>query len=309
MIYHNTELFGFKKSFREIVKIYEKNNLPSKIIFSGKKGIGKFQFVMHLINYILSKKEDYPYNLDENFINFKNKSFNLIKNNSHPNFYIIKKSQDKRDIDISQIRNLNNFVNKSSFNNHLKIVLIEDIENLSLSSSNALLKLIEEPNKKVQYFLIHDNSKYVIDTIKSRCINFKLFLDCDCKDQIVNKYFDSEIYSNLNDEFKYYYLSPGDIIGLVKLSYDIKFDINKIKIEELLQYIINQNLYKNKNVSIYFLKILIELLFITKYKSSKNENILKLSQYFNRKFSKMINFNLDLETFFIEFRSKVLNEK
>ena len=49
-----------------------------------------------------------------------NKSYKLISQNIHPNFYYINKQYDKKYIEISEIRNLNNFINKSSFNDNLK---------------------------------------------------------------------------------------------------------------------------------------------------------------------------------------------
>ena len=185
-------------------------------------------FVNHFINFILSINEEYSYDSNNNLINQKNKSFNLVKNNSHPNFYKIKKEDGKKNIDISQIRNLYDFVNRSSFNNKLKIVLIEDIENLSINSSNALLKLIEEPNKNVQYFLIHDISKHVIDTIKSRCINYNLILDNNYKKSIIDHYFGQNIYDNLPNDLKNHFLTPGDIISLINLIISLKLDIEKI---------------------------------------------------------------------------------
>ena len=42
---------------------------------------------------------------------------------------------------------------------------------------------------------------------------------------------------------------------------------------------------------------------------SNNENLLKLSRYFNKKFFEVTNFNLDLEIFFLEFKSKIINAK
>ena len=191
----------------------------------------------------------------------------------------------------------------------LKIVLIEDIENLSINSSNALLKLIEEPNKNVQYFLIHDISKHVIDTIKSRCINYNLILDNNYKKSIVDHYFDQNIYDNLPNDLKNHFLTPGDIISLINLIISLKLDIENFDIETFLNHLIKENIYKNKQVSINSIKILIEMLFSSRYKDSKNENLLKLSRYFNKKFSEVMNFNLDLEIFFLEFKSKIINAK
>ena len=303
------KLYGYKQYFDELSNIYLNKKLPNKIIFSGRKGIGKCHFVNHFINFILSINEEYSYDSNNNLINQKNKSFNLVKNNSHPNFYKIKKEDGKKNIDISQIRNLYDFVNRSSFNNKLKIVLIEDIENLSINSSNALLKLIEEPNKNVQYFLIHDISKHVIDTIKSRCINYNLILDNNYKKSIIDHYFGQNIYDNLPNDLKNHFLTPGDIISLINLIISLKLDIENFDIETFLSHLIKDNIYKNKQVSINSIKILIEMLFSSRYKDSKNENLLKLSRYFNKKFSEVMNFNLDLEIFFLEFKSKIINAK
>ena len=235
------KLYGYKQYFDELSNIYLNKKLPNKIIFSGRKGIGKCYFVNHFINFILSINEEYSYDCNNNLINQKNKSFNLVKNNSHPNFYKIKKEDGKKNIDISQIRNLYDFVNRSSFNNKLKIVLIEDIENLSINSSNALLKLIEEPNKNVQYFLIHDISKHVIDTIKSRCINYNLILDNNYKKSIVDHYFDQNIYDNLPNDLKNHFLTPGDLISLINLITSLKLDIKNFDIEKLKKYLIGNS--------------------------------------------------------------------
>ena len=303
------KLYGYKQYFDELSNIHLNKKLPNKIIFSGRKGIGKCYFVNHFINFILSINEEYSYDSNNNLISQKNKSFNLVKNNSHPNFYKIKKEDGKKNIDISQIRNLYDFVNRSSFNNKLKIVLIEDIENLSINSSNALLKLIEEPNKNVQYFLIHDISKHVIDTIKSRCINYNLILDNNYKKSIIDHYFGQNIYDNLPNDLKNHFLTPGDIISLINLIISLKLDIENFDIETFLNHLIKDNIYKNKQVSINSIKILIEMLFSSRYKDSKNENLLRLSRYFNKKFSEVMNFNLVLEIFFLEFKSKIINAK
>ena len=203
---YQTKLYGFKSLFYEFVDIYNRKRLPNKILFSGKKGIGKSTFALHFINYIFSENEDNSYILDSCSIDINNKSYKLISQNIHPNFYYIKKQYDKKYIEISEIRNLNNFINKSSFNDNLKIVLIDDIEYLSTSASNSLLKIVEEPNNNVQFILIQDSAKFVLDTIKSRCIKFNFNLQDKFKTEIINNYFQDISFENLSDEFKNIYL-------------------------------------------------------------------------------------------------------
>ena len=48
-------LYGLENNLTELIKLYKKNKLPNKILFSGQKGIGKSTLAYHLINFILSK--------------------------------------------------------------------------------------------------------------------------------------------------------------------------------------------------------------------------------------------------------------
>ena len=126
--------------------------MPNKILFSGKKGLGKSTLAYHIINYILSKKEDLMYDSIKNIINKENRSFKLLQNNSHPNIYLIDLLKDKKNIDISQVREMITYTNKSSFNDISRFILIDNIENLNNNSVNALLKIIEEPSENVFFY-------------------------------------------------------------------------------------------------------------------------------------------------------------
>ena len=63
--FNQTNLFGLNAYLDELKSLYENNKLPKKIIFSGPKGLGKFTLSLHLINYILSKDEEFPDNVFE----------------------------------------------------------------------------------------------------------------------------------------------------------------------------------------------------------------------------------------------------
>lgn len=304
-----TNLFGYSKEFNNIINIYNSGKLPNKIIFSGKKGIGKSTFAFHLINYINSINETDSYNLQNLKIINTNRSFKLQLQNIHPNIHYIGIKKGKKIIEIDEIRNLNSFVNKSSFNDGLKIVLIDDIEMLSLNASNALLKLIEEPNKNVQYILIYNNTKFVIDTIKSRCINFKFYLKEEYYPDVVNDYFKTNIYNELNSDFKNIYLTPMNLINVINLINDNNFNLEEVDIEKLLEIIVNNELYKTRINDIAEFKLYLEIFFLKKYKKSYSLGLLKKINYLNSKFSNILRYNLDLSSFILEFRSLILNEK
>ena len=143
---NNKNLYGYKEIFYKLKELFDNNCLPNKIIFSGEKGIGKSTLAYHLTNYIFSNSEKNNYDLENNCIYENNYSYSLILKNSHPNFFLISNDVDKNNIQISKIREMINFTNKSSFNNLCKVILIDNIEFLNTNSVNALLKIIEEPN-------------------------------------------------------------------------------------------------------------------------------------------------------------------
>ena len=182
---NQTILLGHKKEFMSLVNLYSNNNFPNKILFSGEKGIGKSTLAYHLVNYILSLDEDNPYNLEKLEINIDNKSFKLTQNKSNPNFTLIDVTEDKKYINIEQIRNLILSLNKSSFNTKPRFILIDNIELLNTNSVNALLKIVEEPNDNIFFILINNNKK-VLTTLKSRCLNFKFFLPHHQSIEIIN---------------------------------------------------------------------------------------------------------------------------
>jgi len=306
---YQINLFGLNKYFDEISKLYKSKRLPNKIILSGKKGIGKATLAMHIINFIYSKNDDYIYDTNKNIINIKNRSYKLISNGTHPNFFYINKSNDKNFIEISQIRSLNNFINTSSFDNKVKIVMIDDVEYLSKNASNALLKLIEEPKTNILFILIHDNSKYIIETLKSRCINFKINLDFRYFSPIINNYFNTDVYEKIPDYLKSSYLTPLKIIYLIDLCNEHNISLENLDIKNLLKFLINKNIYKTKFFKIDYFKEYIEIYLLKKLKDIKKIDYLVKINYLNKKYNDIIKYNLDIDSFVIDLKHHLINEK
>ena len=303
------ELFSYKTTFFDIVNLYNQKKLPNKILLSGPKGIGKATFAYHLINYIFSKDEKFNYDIDKLQINDLNKSFKLIKNQTHPNFHLIDLLDEKKIIEISQIRDMINYANKSAFNNKERIVLIDNVENLNLSSSNALLKIIEEPNENVFFILIFDNNRKIIETIKSRCLKFNLFLTFDeCLDT-TNKIIGNNIYQIVNKDLINHYSTIGDLVNLVNFSSSSKMSLLELNLKDFLINLIDEkyykkNIYIKKNIYKYIEYYLLKLMYLNKSKKKINS----LYRNFINKIYNLQKFNLDEESFFIEFKKIIFND-
>ena len=299
---NQTDLYGLENQFYEFVKLYNNKKLPNKILLSGEKSIGKCTLAYHLINFILSQNEEFSYNLDKLTINQENKSFKLIQNGSNPNFNLIDVNTDKKKIDIDQIRNLINNLNKSSLNSKPRFVLIDNIEYLNLNSINALLKTLEEPNENI-YFILINNNQRINPTISSRCLNFKISLTNEKILTISNKLLNDNIYNLINKDLLNYYFTPGKIYNLVKFSKEKEIDLSNININSFLSLLINKTYYKEDNNVKNIVYDFVESFLLKKISIIYSD----LFSYFLKRINDTKNFNLDEESLFIEIKSKLLN--
>ena len=305
----NTKLFGLDNNLKKLIDLFDKGKLPNKILLSGPKGIGKCTLSYHLINYIFSKNEDHNYDLNKNEINKANKSFKLIENGSHPNFHLINLLEDKKNIEISQIRKMINYTTKSSFNDSPKIILIDNTEKLNLNSINALLKIIEEPNNNVYFILIQNSNEVILPTLKSRCIIFRINLSFSQSIEITNKLLNDNIFNLLNIDLLNYYDTPGNYINLIDFSKKNSLDLRDYNLKDFLNYLIEQKHYKTNNFINEFIFNIIELYFLKKISVYKNKDkIIAYYSKFIKKNQQSKLFNLDSESLFMDFKLKLLNE-
>lgn len=301
-----TKIYGFDFHLLELVRLYKENIYPNKLLLSGLKGIGKYTLANHFINYVLSVGDDNEYNLKKREINPNSSTFKTILNKSNPNVTIVDVSPDKKFIDINQIRDLILNLNKSSFNNKPRFVLIDNVELLNINSINALLKILEEPSKNINFILINSNKK-ILPTLSSRCVNFKIYLtNKECLD-IINKILNQKLETLINLDFINYYFTPGNIYNLIRFAHQEGYDLIELDLKSFLKLMIKENYYKKDKFIKYIIFDLCELYF-NKLNSSFSIKLYEKYKYFLKRVSETKNFNLDEETFFMEFKEKVFNE-
>ena len=285
------KLIGHDFNLQNLLFLYKSNNLPTKILLSGKKGIGKSLIVQ---NFLLKIFDDKNSNL-------------LIKNQSHTNVLYVKKKSDKKYIEIDQIREIVKFTNQSAFNNKSRFIIIDDAEFLNINSSNALLKSLEEPNYNVYFFLIYNSDNKILDTIKSRCLEIKINIKKEDVELIVNNYFNNNIYDKLNESLVNFYSTPNFVISLIIYLDQNNLEVSDINIKGLIKYIIDNKHYNKHSFTEEYLNYIIELFFYNHINITKNFSY-KLKKYYYSKLSNIKKFNLDYESFFLEFKDNLLSE-
>ena len=149
----HTSLFGHNESFLFLNLILNKK-LPNVILLSGHKGIGKFTIINHLLHYYFDNKN---YNVKKYFFYKKFISQSILRN-LHPNIFHLNGS-DFKNVKIEDIRELKQKLLKTAMNNDKRFIILDDVETFNTNSLNALLKIIEEPNKNNYFILINSKTK------------------------------------------------------------------------------------------------------------------------------------------------------
>ena len=301
--FNQTKLFGLDKYINELIKLENLDKLPNIILLSGQKGLGKSTLAYHFINYVLSKNEDYNYDQNRFVINPENRSFKTILNKSNTNLTSIDINDDKKFIDIAQIRELISNLKKSSLNDKPRFVLIDNIEFLNINSVNSLLKVIEEPSHNV-YFILINNNKRIIRTLLSRCINFKISLSHEESLEIAQSLIGTNLDELVNKDLVNYYFTPGNIFRLINFAKKNSYDLKNFTLKNFLEVIINNGDFK-KNSSIEYLIFDFVEFYFSKINASLNIHL--KYQYFIKKINDTKKFNLDYESLFMEFKEKILN--
>ena len=145
--------------------------MPQSIIFSGPKGIGKSKLALTFSEQLMQdKKSITSHDLLSNFDTISNSK----------KVYICKREFDeatnkyKSAISIDQIRKMKEFFSLSQPEYNWRIAIIDAADEMNESSSNAILKLLEEPPNKSIIILISHNYYSLKSTIISRCQKIKL---------------------------------------------------------------------------------------------------------------------------------------
>lgn len=221
-------IVGHERQKEILAKSILNDSISHAYLFLGQEGIGKFKLACEFAKKIL-------------------KTENL---NINPDFRIIKKREDKKDIVVEQIRKeLIDDVYIVPATGQRKVYIIDDAHQLNVAAQNTLLKTLEEPPKYITIILIASNSSSFLTTILSRVnqIPFEGVTSGVLKSYLMNnfnktlddsivEYVDGSIgkainiiNNNLIEKYKnidelYKLIQNKDIIEAFKYSSNIKFN-------------------------------------------------------------------------------------
>lgn len=213
---NNSFLLGQSKAEDIFLKAWKNQTMHHAWILNGPKGIGKATLAYRIARFMLwadeNKKDMYnSLNVPEN-----SEVFRQVASDSHPDLMVVERDYIETDrkkiikaiqkgeapdeeelsamkksafIRVDDVRKVNEFLSKTSFNDNWRIVIIDSADEMNKNAANALLKILEEPPAHTILLLVSHNPGMLLPTIRSRCAKLPLqMLDADETASLLRRY-------------------------------------------------------------------------------------------------------------------------
>ena len=177
-IYFNLfeDIIGQNSAIEILQSSLEKRKIAPAYLFTGPEGVGKKLTAIRFLEGIIKEKKP--------TIDIRKK----LENRNHPDLMwieptylnqgkMIEKSIANKEninrksiakIRLEQIKEVKRFLGNKPIEADLGMIIIEEVERMNESASNALLKTLEEPNNGI-FLLISERPERLLNTIISRC--------------------------------------------------------------------------------------------------------------------------------------------
>jgi len=236
-------LFGYNEKFTFLKNLLLSDRFPNVLMLTGEKGIGKSTLINHLLHYYYDKEN---YNDEKNIIDSKSVFHNQFINDLFPNIIYLS-DNSFINMKIEEIRKLKQYLLKTPIIQKKRFIILDDVESLNTNSLNALLKIIEEPNKYNFFILINNKTKSILETLKSRSIEIKVILTQNEKEDIILSLID--LFDQKLKIDKYFFdTSPGNFLKFNSFLNDKKIDISEKFLSNIRKIL---ELYKKEKNIIY----------------------------------------------------------
>lgn len=143
-------------------KLIKNGQLQHAYIFEGVAGSGKYEMAKWLakaLNCLDRTEEGVPCNSCN--------QCTRIEHEEHPDVTMVE--PDGLSIKVDQVRAIKEEFSKSGMESRRKVLIIKEMDKMTPSAANSLLKFIEEPEGEITILLLTTEVQQLLPTIISRC--------------------------------------------------------------------------------------------------------------------------------------------
>ena len=150
--------------WRQLKRLRSSHKLPHALLLTGQQGLGLDAFADMLAQSLLCEQVD-----DEGGACGDCASCRAFKSETHPDYQAVTVEEDKSQISIDQIRQLQTFIQLSQSGGGNKVAIISPADAMNINAANSLLKSLEEPPGNAVFILVSHQPDRLPATIRSRC--------------------------------------------------------------------------------------------------------------------------------------------
>lgn len=269
-----------EQSFFTVTNLIKTERLPGVILLHGAKGIGKKNFAQALARELIGAK---LYDQNPELINIISKSESSIK--------------------VDDIREL---ISKSEYTSTInKVNIVLDIDKLTVSAANSLLKILETGLPNTYFILTTSNYSRILPTILSRSYKVELNLSTvqDFKSAI-NWLLSNGLGSNTDAKTLLDLANNGPLLALEY--YQSDYAAKYVSLKQIIRNLLNHSSNVQNNIIVQAQKQ-IEELFSSNITKDAQDKITKGSNSANKKELCLDAYLLILNNIIVDFYKQTLS--
>lgn len=155
-------LIGNSKINASITNALKERRLPHAILIEGDPGTGRHTLAHFIAKAAVCGGESAPCG--------NCRGCSIADSGNHPDITITAPEDNKKNIAVSQIRNLKSDAFIKPHMAKARVFIIDSADTMNEQSQNALLKILEEPPGTTFFILIAESKAALLETIISRCV-------------------------------------------------------------------------------------------------------------------------------------------
>ena len=154
-------LAGNERIRDAVTSAVAEKRIPHAILLEGDKGTGRHTLMQFLSRAAVCDGENAPCG--------ECRGCHLAKTGTHPDITVVTPEDGKKNIAVSQIRDLRTEAYVKPHMAARRVFVIDKADSMNEQAQNALLKVLEEPPADIIFILIAESATALLDTIISRC--------------------------------------------------------------------------------------------------------------------------------------------
>jgi DNA polymerase-3 subunit delta' len=170
-----TAFFGHRDGEGAFVEGLRSGRLHHAWLIGGPQGIGKATLAYRVARAALDLRDREASGLDRLDVAEDSRDARQVRALSHPNLSVLRRTSgtDRKGpsatIPVDAVRKALGMFGSTAADGGYRICIVDSAEDLTTSSANALLKVIEEPPPRSLFLIVSHAPQRLLPTIRSRC--------------------------------------------------------------------------------------------------------------------------------------------